>query len=105
MLGTLYKQECILCLGINYGEVEFGILKKICVNIRELKFIVSKITTIGWNDHYQAYEVGEELNPPCVLVIGQSVLAEYYLPLHTIKLPNVPNSKFIVTRHEIPEIN
>ena len=82
-------------------------MKKICVVNRDpnkIRFVVNKLTTLGCNEHFQAYEVQDVANHVPFL-FTQSELTFYYLPLHLVNLFDVqiPGVKFIVPRYEATE--
>lgn len=61
ILGTKYKLQSILHIGYDDNEFsKFWELKKICIvdrNIDKVMFIVLEKETVGFNEHYQCFEV------------------------------------------------
>ncbi|XP_028409272.1 uncharacterized protein LOC114531867 [Dendronephthya gigantea] len=84
--GTKYKVGCYLQTEVEDDELSFVLVNKIIVfshNLKEVNFIVSKLETTGWNDHFQAYEV--ELDASRNMSIVKHSQLSYVIPLHNSK--------------------
>lgn len=81
----------------------FWEIKKICIvdrNVKDIMFIVSKVVTVRFNEHFQCYEV---VPPPTIsLKVGFACC----LPLNQTKPKGIrTRSKFVCLRYEIDSTN
>ena len=70
-----------------------------------IRFLTSKYTTLGWNDHFQAYEVKKCPSQQIALELVKHSKLSYFLPLHTVKPSGYHTMmSWVAPRYEIGDL-
>ena len=96
-----FLQVCTLNEEPQYAEVKKILVQKDFM----IRFLTSKWITVGWNDHFQAYEV-EQCPPQQInLELVKHSQLSYFLALHIVK-PSGHHTMMscVAPRYEIGEI-
>ena len=103
--GTKYKVGAVIHSGFNQLLPNFSVTKKIVVvdgKIERLYFILTELDTIGYCDHYHAYEICKPIIDH-FHVCKQNEFASF-LPLHITKPFGDPHL-FVCTKYDIDLYN
>ena len=94
ILGTKYKVGCMLNIGCDeHDNPTFGKVIKMCVvnkNISDIIFVISKLNTTDFSEHYQSFEVATDGRQ---LAIVHHKDLDSFLPLSLAKPFEGPQKK------------